>query len=127
MKRDLDLIREILLGIEVNPQYNGTRVLDPSLTFGLSDRQLDEIAYHVGMLIEDGYVTGKQTKQPGIYVVFGLTISGHDYLDSIRDPAIWMKTKEGAERAGGFTLSLIGELAKGFIKTKIKEQTRVEL
>ncbi len=127
MKRDPDLIRELLLGIEADPKFNGATVLDPSHLFGISDRRTDEISYHLGMLIEDGYVNGKPTKMPGVYVVFGLTMKGHDYLDSIRDPLIWAKTKEGAEKAGGFTLTLLSELAKGFIKTKIKEQTGIDV
>jgi hypothetical protein len=57
----------------------------------------------------------------------GLTWHGHDLVDSIRDPEIWKMTKEGVEKAGGFTFELIGELAKGFIKTKIEKHTGVEL
>ena len=127
MQRDPDLIRDLLLGIEADPKFNGQTVLSPSHVFSISDRSPEEIAYHLGMLIEDGYVNGKRTNQPGIYVVFGLTMKGHDCLDSIRDSVIWEKTKDGAEKAGGFTLALLGELAKGFIKTKIKEQTGVDL
>lgn len=127
MQRNPDLIRELLLGIEADPKFNGQNILSPSHVFSFSDHTPEEIGYHIGMLIEDGYVSGKPTSRPGIYVVFGLTMKGHDYLDSIRDPAIWAKAKEGAEKAGGFTLALLGELAKGFIKTKIKEQTGVDL
>ncbi len=127
MKRDPDLVRELLLGIEADPKFNGATVLDPLIVFGLSTRNPEEISYHLGMLIEDGYVNGRQTNRPGIYMVLGLTMKGHDYLDSIRDPAIWAKTKDGAEKAGGFTLALLGEIAKGFIKTKIKEQTGIDL
>lgn len=127
MQRNPDLIRELLLGIEAEPKFNGQAVLSPSHIYGISDQTPEEIAYHLGLLIEDGYINGKGTLIPGNYVVFGLTMKGHDYLDSIRDPAIWAKTKEGAEKAGGFTLALLGELAKGFIKTKIKEQTGFDL
>jgi hypothetical protein len=34
-------------------------------------------------------------------------------LDSIRNPKIWEKTKKGAEAAGGFTVDLLKDLAKG--------------
>ena len=56
-----------------------------------------------------------------------LTSSGHDFLDSIRDPEIWKKTKDGAKAAGCFTFELLGDLAKGFIKTQIKKRTGMDL
>jgi hypothetical protein len=56
-----------------------------------------------------------------------LTWQGHDFLDSVRDPKIWAKTKEGALAAGGFTVDLLAELAKGFLKKQIEERTGVKL
>ena len=51
--------------------------------------------------------------------IAGLTWRGHDFLDSVRDPEIWRKTKEGATKAGGFTLDLLMDLAKAIIKAKL--------
>ena len=56
-----------------------------------------------------------------------LTNSGYDYLDSIRDPKVWRKVKSSAAGAGGFTLELLGDLAKGFIKKQIEDRTGVKL
>jgi hypothetical protein len=56
-----------------------------------------------------------------------LSWAGDDFLDSVRDPEIWRQTKEGAKKAGGFTVELLGDLAKGLIKTQIKKHTGVEL
>ena len=55
------------------------------------------------------------------------TSQGYNLLDSIRDPEIWKKTKQGAAAAGGFTLDLLQALATGFIKKQIKDKTGVEL
>jgi Hypothetical protein (DUF2513) len=63
----------------------------------------------------------------GSYVINGLTWAGHDFLDSIRDPKIWEKTKKGAEAAGGFTVDLLKDLAKGLVKKQIEEYTGVKL
>jgi hypothetical protein len=62
----------------------------------------------------------------------GITFSrlswyGHDFLDSIRDPKIWERTKRGAEAAGGFTVDLLKDLATGFIRKQIEERTGVKL
>jgi Hypothetical protein (DUF2513) len=54
-------------------------------------------------------------------------VDGHDFLDSIRDPEIWRKTKEGAEAAKGFSFDLLKALAKGLIKTQLEQRTGVKL
>ena len=56
-----------------------------------------------------------------------LTWAGHDLLDSVRDPKIWAKTKHGALAAGGFTVDLLKDLAKGFVKKQIEQRTGVTL
>jgi hypothetical protein len=63
----------------------------------------------------------------GHYAIKRLTWEGHDFLDSIRDPKIWEKTKKGVEGAGGFTVDLLKDLAKGFMKKQIEEYTGVKL
>jgi hypothetical protein len=45
----------------------------------------------------------------------------------VRDPKIWAKTKDGALAAGGFTVDLLKDLAKGFVKKQIEERTGVTL
>jgi hypothetical protein len=42
-------------------------------------------------------------------------------------PEIWAKTKEGTKLAGSFSLKLLGDLATGFVKTKIEHHTGVKL
>ena len=56
-----------------------------------------------------------------------LTWAGHDFVDAVRDPAIWKKTKHSADAIGSITFDLVKDLAKGFIKTKIEEHTGVKL
>jgi hypothetical protein len=56
-----------------------------------------------------------------------LTWEGYDFLDSVRDPVIWSRTKKGAIEAGGFTFDLLKDLAKGFLKKQIEERTGVAL
>nr|WP_264159203.1 DUF2513 domain-containing protein [Burkholderia vietnamiensis] len=48
-------------------------------------------------------------------------------MDSIRSPEVWAKTKAGALAAGGFTVELLGDLAKGFIKKQIEDRTGIKL
>lgn len=127
MKRDMDLVRDLLLAIESHPTLaDGSQVLvvDTPERLGLPDRSLEEIHYHLEMMIKKGLVEGELNLME---MVSGLTWEGHDFLDSIRDPAIWQATKDGAKKAGGFSLELLGALAKGLIKKKIEEHTGVQL
>ena len=54
-------------------------------------------------------------------------MDGHDFLDSIRDPDVWDKTKKGALAAGGFAMDLLKKLATGFVKKKIEDSTGIKL
>jgi hypothetical protein len=63
----------------------------------------------------------------GLVVIGKLTWSGHEFVDAVRDPVIWAKTRSGAKAAGGFTIDLLKDLAKGFLKTQIEERTGVKL
>jgi hypothetical protein len=59
------------------------------------------------MLVEAGFLAGNM-KQAGIgeIVISKLTCNGHEFLDDIRDPEIWHKTKERAKAVTGVGLSL---------------------
>lgn len=62
---------------------------------------------------------------PGDYSPMGgiwfrkLTWSGYDFLDSVRDLAIWRETKEGVKKAGGFTVDIVVAVGKFLIKEKL--------
>lgn len=127
MKRDMDLVRDLLLAIESDPNFDGMRHIipdDPS-DLGITNRSFEEVTYHLVMLIETGLVVGKPTMQ--MPIISKLSWQGHDFLDTVRDPEIWRETKEGVKKAGGFCLELLGALAKGLIKRKIEEHTGVQL
>lgn len=126
MKRDMDLIRNILLKVE--------ELDDPPLTKILSDIATDDdikiMIEHLRLLIEEaGLITGiaAHTLMGSNWFSMKLTWKGHEYLDNIRDPEIWNKTKQGAQKVGSFSLDVMSGLAKGFIKKKISDHTGVEV
>ena len=53
--------------------------------------------------------------------------TGNDCVDTVRDPAIWHETKEGAKKAGGFSVDLLLALGKGLIKKKSQQHTGVNI
>jgi hypothetical protein len=127
MQRDMELIRDLLLGIEQDKRLDGTCFILPDATDNLgvigvtknySDR---EIAYHIELLIEAGLVEGSKRPKfgmPNIVMpnIVKLTWQGHEFLDSVRDPGIWVKTKERIGGLKGVAFSVIGELAKAELK-----------
>lgn len=124
MKRDMDLVRDLLLEIEVKDDGSGQLA---SIDNGpWSEAQVVD---HLFQLAEQGLIQGHDMShmQARAYKPRRLTAAGHDYLDTIRYPEIWRLTKDGAAAAGGFTVEMIGDLAKGLIKTQIKKHTGVEI
>lgn len=124
MKRDMDLIRSILLKTEENPSP------DEAIE-GLEIEGYDEktVAYHVQLLARAGLLIAEEAQAQDLYEwhPIALTWEGHDFLESIRDPATWRKTRDGALAAGGWTFDLLKDLAKAFAKNKIEEHTGVKL
>ena len=56
-----------------------------------------------------------------------LTYKGHEFLDTIRDGEVWELTKNGAEKVGSASLSLMLELGKAYGKQVLKERLGIEL
>ncbi|HET6408755.1 MAG TPA: DUF2513 domain-containing protein [Chthoniobacteraceae bacterium] len=117
MKRDWDLLRDILNCIE---EHDRTNLSESDWT--------PERAYHVWLLLDAGLIAGLEaqrdfdgrvsdfTWQP----VPMLTVKGHDFLDTIRDDTIWKKTKAYVMSAGGaLTLSVIVNVASQCLAKKL--------
>ena len=116
MKRDMDLVREVLLAIERETLMDGTR----ATRLSLADRDVNEVGYVVALLIGAGFVTGPTQRPPGAQaIVKGLTWQGHELLDNIRDPGIWEETKEKAKPLLSVSIGILMELAKAEIKKRL--------
>jgi hypothetical protein len=129
MKRDMDLIRELMLKLEAIPlRAGGIYHIEPHHEeVRVEGYDLDTIAYHLS-LIKDAGLVDSGTLNPMVGIGFrGFTWAGHDFIDSVRDPEIWRKTEGALKQAGGFTLDFAKALAKGFIRKKIEQHTGVEL
>ena len=118
MKRDMDLVRGILLRIEELGPIGVIRSLKQD---GFS-RQ--EIEYHLRLLINGELVDGQATPLSGYNYAIrinGLTWEGHDFLDAIRDDSIWSKMKEKASHAGQDIHKLPLEMVKSLAVSALKE------
>lgn len=127
MKRDMDVIRALLLKLEARHRGIG------GVSFDYADEEISiegidpaTICGHLALLVEAGFVRGGVTASGG-FVLDGITWPGHDFIDSVRDEEIWRRTKEGVNLAGGFTFDLMKGLAKGFLKKKVQDLTGIEV
>lgn len=133
MKRDMDLVRNLLLEIEGGRRAFELMTPDIAEILGedgagkMPREQAELIEYHLALLDEAGLITIQAKLSGAVWQIGQITWAGHDFLDTIRDPAIWRETKAGAKQAGGFSLDLLKALAKGLIKKKIEQHTGVEL
>ena len=106
MKRNLDLVRDILLFIE-----------DKSETVDYFSVEIDgygerEINYHVYLLMEQKFITGAGPPVKHARVaISGLTWKGHEYLDTVRSENVWNKTKELVKPVGSVSLDAILKIA----------------
>lgn len=112
VNRDMDLIREILILINDDPKYDGTTefYFATPEDFGIQNHSREEVAYHLALLIQSGYIDGAVTMAVPMQTIRALTMQGHDFLGSIRDLGIWNKTKERLSGLPGIALSVVAQI-----------------
>lgn len=122
MKRDMDLIRELLLKLEALPMRPGSvaHIQSDAAEVQVNGYDIGQIEYHLSLIEKAGLIdTGGVNPMMGIGFR-SLTWSGHDFLDSVRSPDVWDKTKKVAAAAGGFTVDLLVATAKTYLEATFK-------
>ena len=107
MKRNDDLIRDILLALEAQP---AGELLD-SNDLNFDGHSSSEIHEHCTLLEEAGFITVFAHVRGG-YTLERLTMAGHDYLANIREPTRWGRIKSAAAAAGGAGFETFAFIAK---------------
>jgi hypothetical protein len=126
----MDLIRELLLKLEACPLRMGDAVTmtpeSPSLAVPGYDAV--QINYHMNLIHEAGFINDSGSSQPMLGFIFcGLTWKGHEFLDTLRDPEIWRRTKEGAKKIGSASIDLLFTLGKAYAKELMQEKLGIHL
>jgi DNA-binding transcriptional ArsR family regulator len=129
MKRDMELIRKLLLKLESHPSERGDvfSIVPPDdavAVYGYTD---DEIAYHLDLLSEAGLIDSPGSQPMGGVTFARLSWAGHDFLDSVREEETWTKTKSGLRAIGGYSFDIVKDLATGYIKAKAAEKLGISL
>jgi Hypothetical protein (DUF2513) len=98
MKRDMELIRELMLTIELQNDDRDTN-LQPA---GHDESQIN---YHLELLIEAGLVVGEvhhmMGGNPPVIRIERLSWEGHEFLDNARNEPVWKDTMKQVKEKGG--------------------------
>lgn len=110
MKRDMDLIRKIILAVEDLPTASA---LHQSLQLdGYSEEQ---VGYHSYLIVDAGLAVGLDDgalhHSGPMWQIDHLTSAGHDFADAAREDSTWRKALSIAkDKAGGLTIDVVKEL-----------------
>jgi hypothetical protein len=117
MKRDMELIRKMVLKMDDSPTGWAHDV-------NIEGYTPDEIGYHGYLLVDSGLAVGVDMTCSGSsgpeYVLSHLTSAGHDFADACRNETVWNKAKRiVSEKVGTVTLEVMKQLLISIIKQSI--------
>lgn len=105
MKRDMDLVRKILLACEASEHSIG-----PDLS-KIENYDEEQIGFHVYLMIQAGLLEGSETTTMSSMsheaFVSSITWAGYEFLEACRDEERWNKVKTAAKSVGGWTLEVL--------------------
>ena len=122
MRLNQDCIRTLLLYIEENLPYRGSLIINQ---LDLSPYSKEELLYTADKLIEAGYLNSRfawNMQTSHMIVVESLSYNGHKFLDTIRDDAVWSKTKNILSCFKSVSIEVISETASKVITNLINQQ-----
>ena len=115
MKRDPEIIRNILLALEANEEdpYTLKRIEIEGVPAWL-------VSYQIELLHGGGFLHADDaTSDEHDWIPTRLTWQGHELLDAIRDDTIWRRTKEKLEKVGGWTVPILQDVATSIIRQQL--------
>jgi hypothetical protein len=118
MKREMDLIRSMVLAVEDAP--HGFAV-DDLVIDGYTREQID---YHAYLLIQGGLVRGEEISCFGdaspVGRISSLTWEGHEFAAAARDESRWKEaTRIAKEKSGTVTVGVITQFLAALMKAPL--------
>ncbi|MGE0480488.1 MAG: DUF2513 domain-containing protein [Phycisphaerae bacterium] len=115
MKRDMNLVREILIRVEAQAADQEGGPLN------LHEHSDAEVGYHVKLLHQAGLVevVGGATELES-WIPLALTWQGHDFLDACREPSRWDSAiRIVKEKAGTVSFEVLKQLLVALSKRSL--------
>ena len=119
MERNLDIVREIFIGVESSdPGKEGKSLEELNNDYGK-----DVIDYHVTILVEAGLILGVDMTTLGdrynSYIIQRLTWEGHEFLDAAKDSKNWEKAKTALGKLAGVPIEVVKALLVSYVKEEL--------
>jgi hypothetical protein len=110
MKRDMDLVRSLLLRVE---DLNGPMMND----LMVDEKDADErarVGYHIRMLVHEDFLKGDDGSGMMHEDWYNLQLSwrGHEFLDTLRSHTVWEQSKKYAGEAGVMSAKALFDIGK---------------
>ena len=117
MKRDLDLIRKLILALE---EHESDEPFEQCLE-GYTEKQ---IGYHSYLIVDAGLAEGVDvsTLQDILpqFQLLHLTAAGHDFAEAARNETAWSKARSViAEKGGGATIDVVKQVLIGILRNSL--------
>lgn len=118
MKRDMDLIRKLVLAIEDDPTGYAPRDIE------IDEYTPEQISYHEFLLMDAGFAEGERvdamnSRGPEV-VLTNLTWAGHEFADAARDDKRWKKAMAVVqEKSGSVTVSVLTQLLTSLMRAAL--------
>lgn len=119
MKRDMELVRRLLLYLEENHPSGPV----DSTEIDIEDHSVGEVGYHLKIMADGGLidVIDTNTKDSKVFSCFvkGITWQGHEFLDSVRDDGVWSHTKETLKPIASASFEVVKSIAFAYVNSKL--------
>ncbi len=122
MKRDMDLVRDILLAIEDNPEPFGHNDLK------IEGRSNEEVAYHIKLLWQAELIEAYDVSSNSgfSWKAMSLTWKGHEFIEAARNNSRWQDAKKYIlEKGGSITFDILKAVLSESIKNAIFPKTEL--
>jgi hypothetical protein len=121
MKREIDLIRQILLDLEEQGAYANWMDIDNE------DYAPEQIDYHLELLAEAGLISVGTSERGRLRLLpVRLTWQGHEFLDAARDERRWAKVTGALEGLGSVPFEIVGDALLEMARREAEERLSLD-
>lgn len=125
MRLNPDCIRDILFYIEDTTGYQRWTFFPRSpQDFNIqlkNNYSPNEILYHLELCEEYGYIVIPSSQPMGEIQIKRLSVSGHEFLENIRQDTNWNQTKEVAKSVGSTSMEILSNVASSLMAALISK------
>lgn len=120
MKRDMDLVRQLLFYIEANQKNEPFQSDYITMINGYEE---GAAGYHLKIMVDGGLIDATDISTfdsvSWDFLIHNITWSGHDFLDSVRDDNVWNHTKSALKPFASASFEIVKSIAVAYISSKL--------